>query len=305
MTTTMSEEPVELAAIRTASGLTFTAWTAGPFDGEVVLLLHGFPQSRHAWRRQIPALAADGYRVIAVDQRGYSPGARPDPAELFNYRFDALVADAVEIVDAASGPQRRFHLVGHDWGGQVAWGVASRHPGRLASVAVLSRPHPSAFIRALKETDAEQKQRSRHHRSFLSPETGAALLADDALRLRRLLSDAGVPVATVAEYVSVLGSAEAIESALAWYRASPGLAAGVGMVIVPTLYIWGDADQTVGRVAAEGTADFVSADYRFAVLPGVGHFASDEQPDQVSALLREHVGRFPMSGRTDSHRPVG
>ncbi len=132
----------ETIGLKTRSGLTFTTDVAGPAAGPLVLLLHGFPESRHSWRAALPALAAAGYRAVAPDQRGYSAGARPDPTELSNYAFDKLVTDAIEIVAAAGYEGKRFHLVGHDWGGQVSWGVASAHPDRLASLTFLSRPHP-------------------------------------------------------------------------------------------------------------------------------------------------------------------
>jgi pimeloyl-ACP methyl ester carboxylesterase len=281
-----------LRKITTASGLTFNAATAGPEGGALVLLLHGFPQSRHTWREQLPALAAAGYLAVAPDQRGYSPGARPDPKDLDNYHYDRLVGDVLEIA-AALGRTGRFHLVGHDWGGQVAWGVAARHPDRLASLSVLSRPHPAAFIRAL-QNDPEQKHRSRHHRAFLSAETGQLLLADNAKRLRGNLAEAGVPPAAVEEYVSVLGNSAALEAALAWYRSQAGLRVALGKITVPTLYIWGDGDATVGRAAAEGTADEVSGPYRFEVLPGIGHFSTDQVPERVNALLLEHIARYPV-----------
>jgi pimeloyl-ACP methyl ester carboxylesterase len=281
----------ELRKITTGSGLTFDAATAGPEGGALVLMLHGFPQSRHTWRAQLPALGSAGYFAVAPDQRGYSPGARPDPAQLDNYHYDRLVADVLELA-AALGREGRFHLVGHDWGGQVAWGVAARHAERLASLSILSRPHPQAFIRALQD-DPEQKNRSRHHRAFLGAETGQLLLADDANRLRGNLAEAGVPPAHVEEYVSVLGNRDALEAALAWYRSQAGLRVALGKIAVPTLYIWGDADQTVGRMAAEGTAAEVSGPYRFAVLPGIGHFSTDQVPERVTALLLEHLARFP------------
>jgi len=255
-------------------------------------MLHGFPQSRHSWRAQVHALAAAGYRVVAPDQRGYSRDARPDPGELSNYRFEVLVSDAIDIADASGWEGDTFHLVGHDWGGQVSWGVADRHPGRLRTLTVLSRPHPSAFLRALKDSDGDQKHRSRHHRSFLDAGTGSSLLADDARRLRSLLATAGVPGHALENYLSVLGNPDALEAALAWYRANPGLGAEVGLIRVPTLYIWGDADQTVGRAAVDATADFVDAAYRCEVLPGVGHFSSDEQPERISRLLLEHLADY-------------
>ena len=218
---------MESTGIKTGSGLTFTADVAGPAEGALVLLLHGFPESRHSWRAALPALAAAGYRAVAPDQRGYSPGARPDPAELSNYAFDKLVADAIEIAAAAGYDGKRFHLVGHDWGGQVSWGVANAHPTRLASLTVLSRPHPSSFQRALAK-DGDQKHRSRHHRAFLEPETGKMLLADNARRLREGLFGQGVPVAALEEHLSVLGNPAALEAALAWYRANKGLAGDFG-----------------------------------------------------------------------------
>src|SRR5204862_4250262 len=116
----------------------FTADVAGPPEGELVLLLHGFPQSRHTWRDQVPALGAAGYRAVAPDGRGYSPGVRPDPADLAAYGIDRLVADVLDLADALGAAT--FHLVGHDWGGQIAWCVASRHPARVTSLTVLPRP---------------------------------------------------------------------------------------------------------------------------------------------------------------------
>ncbi len=280
---------LEQTTIATRTGLVFDAWEAGPPAGEPVLLLHGFPQSRHAWRQQLEYLANCGFRAIAPDQRGYSPGARPSPSDLSNYDFDRLVGDALDIIDACGWATRPVHLVGHDWGGQVSWGVASAHADRLASLTILSRPHPAAFRAALDAVDSDQKHRSRHHRAFLSADTCTLLLAENALRLRQMLAGSGVPRSTIDDYLSVLKNPEALEAALAWYRATPLLASPIGVIDVPTMYVWGDADQTVSRSAAEHTGAFVSAPYRFEVLPGIGHFASDEAPQAVSDLLLSHL----------------
>src|SRR5512135_1443869 len=102
---------VETIGFTAQTGLTFTADVAGPPDGPLVLLLHGFPESRHSWREALPVLAASGYRCVAPDQRGYSAGARPDPADLSNYSFDKLVNDAIELAAAAGHQGKRFHLV--------------------------------------------------------------------------------------------------------------------------------------------------------------------------------------------------
>ncbi len=285
---------VETTGLKTPSGLTFTADVAGPTDGPLVLLLHGFPESRHSWREALPALASHGYRAVAPDQRGYSAGARPDPADLSNYAFDKLVNDAVEIAAAVGHDGKRFHLVGHDWGGQVSWGVADKHPERIASLAILSRPHPKSFRRALLKEDGDQKHRSRHHRAFLKPETGKLLLADNAKRLRDGLFGQGVPSAALEQHLGVLGNPEALEAALAWYRSNKGLAADIGTIQVPTLYIWGDADVTVGPDASHGTSDFVGAAYAMEVLPGIGHFIMDQAPARATELLLAHIGKHPV-----------
>jgi pimeloyl-ACP methyl ester carboxylesterase len=284
----------QLEKIAIAPGLTFDALTAGEPGAPLVLLLHGFAESMHCWRAQAAALAAAGFRAVAPSQRGYSPGARPDTSDSANYHIDRLMDDAMAISAASGYADRRFHLVGHDWGGSIAWALADRIPERLASLTVLSRPHPNAFNRALQMQDGEQAHRSRHHKVFLEPGAADLLLADDARQLRDRLSAAGVPTAAIAEHLSVLGNKAAMEAALTWYRARGAIRTPLGPIRVPTLYIWGDADDTVGRTAAEGTGDFVAALYRFEVLAGVGHFAADQAPDRVNELLLQHLASYPV-----------
>ena len=259
-----------------------------------MLLLHGFAESMQCWRAQVEALARAGYRAIAPSQRGYSPGARPDVKDTANYHIDRLMDDAMAIVAASGYGEQRFHLAGHDWGGSIAWSLADRYPLRIASLTVLSRPHPNAFNRALLQTDGEQAQRSRHHRWFLEPNAADVVLADNARWLRERLRANGVPDAAIAEHLAVLGNKHAMEGALAWYRARGAIRGPLGMIEVPTLYIWGDADDTVGRTAAEGTVDFVTAPYSFEVLPGVGHFAADQSPARVCELMLAHVAAYPV-----------
>jgi pimeloyl-ACP methyl ester carboxylesterase len=279
----------EWRKIETGPGRVFDVLTDGPADGPLVLLLHGFAESFHMWRAQLRALAAAGFRAVAPSQRGYSPDARPPTDDFASYRFELLMADAMDVVAACGIGERRFHLVGHDWGGSIAWGLADKYPDRLASLTVLSRPHPTAFNRALALPDGEQAQRSRHHRWFLEPDAAAKVLADDARWLRERLAASGVPAAAIAEHLSVIGNPAAMEAALAWYRARGAIRAPLDPIRVPTLYLWGDADDTVGPVAAEGTRDFVTASYRFEVLPGVGHFAAEQAPAEVNALLLAHL----------------
>jgi pimeloyl-ACP methyl ester carboxylesterase len=282
-----------LEQITIAPQLTFDVLAAGERGAPLVLLLHGFAESMHCWRAQVASLGDMGYRAIAPSQRGYSPGARPDPREFSHYLIDRLMDDAMAIVAASGYGDARFHLAGHDWGASIAWGLADRHHARLASLTILSRPHPNAFNRALQLIDGDQANRSRHHKAFLEPDAGEKVLADDAKWLRDRWAANGVPADAIEAHLSVLGNTDAMEAALAWYRARGAIRGPLGPIRVPTLFIWGDADDTVGRAAAEGTKDFIAAPYRFEVLPGVGHFAADQAPERVCELLLAHIEAHP------------
>jgi pimeloyl-ACP methyl ester carboxylesterase len=283
-----------LTRITVAPDFTFDALVSGEPGAPLVLLLHGFAESMHCWRAQVDALADMGFRAVAPSQRGYSPLARPDPRDHPSYHIDRLMDDAMAIVAASGYGSARFHLAGHDWGGSIAWGLADRAPDRIASLTILSRPHPNAFNRALQTTDGEQTRRSRHHTAFLELDAADIVLADDCKWLRDRWAAQGVPVSAGEEHLAVLGNKGAMEAALAWYRARGAIRSPLGPIRVPTLFIWGDADDTVGRIAAEGTRDFIAAPYRFEVLEGVGHFAADQAPARVSELMLEHMRDYPV-----------
>jgi pimeloyl-ACP methyl ester carboxylesterase len=285
---------LKLEQITISTDLTFDVLVAGEEGAPLALLLHGFAESMRCWRQQLAALADMGYRAVAPSQRGYSKGARPDPRDPSRYHMDRLMDDAMAIVAAYGYGGQRFHLAGHDWGGSIAWSLADRYPERLASLTVLSRPHPNAFNRALRLPDGEQLRRSRHHTAFLELDAADKVLADNAKWLRERLAAAGVPGFAIEEHLSVLGNKDAMEAALAWYRARGAIRSPLGPTRVPTLYIWGNADDTVGRAAAEGTVDFVAAPYRFVELPGVGHFAAEQAPERVSELMLEHLRAHPV-----------
>lgn len=278
-----------------ANGLVFDVDVAGEPTQPLVLLLHGFPQTSYTYRHELPALAASGYFAVAPNQRGYSSGARPPNVD--DYATQHLTADALAIATELGAG--KFHLVGHDWGGQLAWLIAAAHPERLHSLSVLSRPHPSAFASAFK-SDAAQADRSKHHRAYNDPNTATLLLEEDARRFRRMLSNQSVPAGDIDAYLTRLRDRAALDAALNWYRAASsgsgggngkgkGLATPVADSEVPTLYVWGDADSTVGRTAAEGTAQHVAAPYQFEIIPGGGHFLTDTSGARVTELLVAHV----------------
>ena len=196
-------------------GLDIRSRCRGCSGAPLVLLLHGFPQTSHSWRHQLPALARNGYFAAAPNQRGYSPHARP--SSIADYSTDKLVTMPAPWPGRSA--MSRYHLVGHDWGGQFSWLFAARFPEELDSLTVLSRPHPAAFARAMKG-DAAQPDRSRHHRTFLDANAAHELLADDAHRLRSDASNQGVADADVDAYLSRLGNFEALDAAINWYRST-------------------------------------------------------------------------------------
>lgn len=271
--------------------LTFDLFVDGPEDGPPVLLLHGFPQSAACWRRVQPALAAAGYRTVAPDQRGYSPGARPtDPAD---YRMDTLVGDVTSLADALGWST--FHLVGHDWGGALAWHTAGRHGERIRTLTVLSTPHPAAFLAAkhggASEDGDDQREKSRYMDDFRSEGFEDLLLADDRALLKLMVLGAGMDEESAALSLARFDSAEAVVGALNWYRgAEPSDAAGMGPITVPTLYVWSTDDIALGRTAAEATAACVDGPYRFEVLDGVSHWIPEEAAEVTVDLLLAHLG---------------
>ncbi|MCU1449810.1 MAG: haloalkane dehalogenase [Acidimicrobiales bacterium] len=264
---------------------TFDARAAGPQDGELVLLLHGFPQSSWEWRSQLRALGDAGYRAVAPDQRGYSPRARPEGVE--NYDPRHLVADVLAIGDWLGGHQ--FHLVGHDWGAAVAWAVAGMHSDRLRTLTIVSVPHPKAFASALAES---QEQRDRSSYITLFREEGKAeevLGGDDFAALRAMLSTTGSPE-DADEYMRVLSQPGALTAALNWYRAmQPGLVGEIGAITTPTLFVWSTNDIALGREGAEATGQYVEGPYRFEVLEGVSHWIPEQAAGDLNRLLLEHL----------------
>ncbi|HET6663369.1 MAG TPA: alpha/beta hydrolase [Acidimicrobiales bacterium] len=269
---------------------TFDAHVDGPDVGELVLLLHGFPQTSASWRDQVTALAAAGYRAVAPDQRGYSPRARP--AELAAYAMPELVGDVIGLADALGA--ERFHLVGHDWGGAVAWQVAGRHPGRLHTLTAVSTPHPEAMRRAFRgDLGGNQAERSGYITFFRQPDSQDRLLENDAAAFRMIFAASGMPEGREQPYLQALGTPEAMGAALNWYRAaSVADAEGLGPIITPTLYVWSTDDLALGAEAAEATAQCVEGPYRFAVIEGVSHWIAEQAPDRLNRLLVDHISSF-------------
>ena len=268
--------------------LTFDVRVDGPADGRPVLLLHGFPQTSLSWAAVTPLLTEAGLRTYAPDQLGYSPGARPD--EVAAYSTPNLAQVTADLITALDVPVA--DVVGHDWGANVAWALGAWHPDRVRSLTAVSVPHPAAYTAAYR-ADPEQRERSSYIRLFWQAgKAEEVLLADDARRLRRMLTgadgDTGVRAEAVDEYVAVLSAPGALTAALNWYRAM-GLGPKVDTVDVPTTYVWSDGDVAIGRTAAEACVNFVTGDYRFVELPGVTHWVPEQAPKGLATAILDRI----------------
>ena len=275
-----------------ANGFVFGGLVAGEPGARPVLLLHGFPETSWSWRHTIGTLSAHGYRALAFDQRGYSAGARP--SDVRDYRIELLVSDALRIADREGW--ERFDLVGHDWGGAVAWALAAAEPDRVRSLCVVSTPHPAALTAARAGGDEDQTKRSSYIDVFRA-EGGVAeriLLGDDGSGegLRSMFDRSGLGGFSedVDHNVEKMREPGALTAALNWYRAmSADVLGTVGRISVPTLYVWSTDDIALGRKAAEDTANFVSGPYRFLVLEGASHWIPETAYEELDGALLEHL----------------
>ncbi|MGE7415414.1 alpha/beta fold hydrolase [Methylobacterium tarhaniae] len=278
--------PIEPATRRIpVRGLTLNIAEAGPADGPLTVLLHGFPEIWSGWRHQIGPLAAAGLRVVAPDQRGYGLSSRPEGIKA--YHLDRLAGDVIGLADALG--HERIRLVGHDWGGLVAWWVASHHPDRLERVAILNAPHPDVFG-AYARRHPSQALRSFYVGLFQLPGLPEALLrAGDCAALRRALTSSSRTGAFSPDDLDLYAAAwrrpGAITAMLNWYRAlrlprQPAPAP----ILPPVLVLWGERDTALERgLAAESLRLCAQGAVRY--FPDATHWLQHEEPEAVNAAL--------------------
>ena len=273
-----------------ANGITLHAVAAGPADGPLVILLHGFPEFWYGWRRQIAPLAASGLRVVVPDQRGYNLSDKP--AGLAAYRLDTLADDVLGVADALG--RERFAVVGHDWGAAVAWHVASRNPERVTRAAILNAPHP-ATLRQYARVHVRQALKSWYVAYFqvpLLPELGLRIGGFWGLRraLRRSSRPGTFTGGDFRHYREAWAQPGALTAMLNWYRALrlAGVSAAPVRVRVPVRVIWGDKDAFLEPGLAEASAALCNRAEVFH-LPRATHWVQHEEADAVNRLLIEFL----------------
>lgn len=269
-----------------ANGLEFRARVAGlDTDGPGLMLLHGFPETSAMYLPLIDAAATAGYRVVAFDQRGYSPGARPSDVD--SYRVPALLADALAVADAVGFD--RFHVVAHDWGSAVGWAMVLEHPERVSSWTSLSIPHVAAFAAGL-AADPDQRRRSRYMLFFRMPWLPELLFMFNRQALPRR-GYAPMPDAAREEYLAVFAEPGAITAALNWYRAAGRQSLELSIdphTAVPYLFIWGNQDPAVSRNSVNGQRPYITGPLREIELDA-GHWLMEEETTTVVRAVLEHL----------------
>lgn len=264
-------------------GLVLDVLDDGPVDGEPVVLLHGWPERATAWRRVAPLLNDAGCRTLAMDRRGFAPGARPTRRR--DYRLAELAGDVAALIDAVGGGA---HVVGHDWGAATAWVTAGLHPDKVRTLTAVSVAHPAAFMKAMLRSD--QALRSWYIALFNLP-----YVPELALRsgwADRVLLRIGMSRDDVRRFRREIVDDGALPTSLGCYR---GMAftdpRQIGFrVTAPTTMVWSTDDTALGRWGPEHSEEYVDAPFELVVLDGVSHWIPTEAPRALAEAILARVG---------------
>jgi pimeloyl-ACP methyl ester carboxylesterase len=288
---------MEQRKVALSTGIEMNVALAGPEDAPPVILVHGFPESHRTWR-EIAARLGGSLRLIMPDLRGFGESDRPQEVEA--YATDTLIADIFALADALGID--RFALVGHDWGGAIAWAAALRGNPRITRLAIVNSPHPLIFQKSLIEDEA-QRAASQYMRAFRSSgmEAGIEAMGFDAFfdkSFARHVDLARISPAERQVYIDQWSRPGALTAMLNWYRSShvtvpavgeqgtmpDWVARGLTILKIPVRVIWGLEDKALLPIQLHGIGE-VGEDVEVFPLAGVGHFAPWEAPDQVAAAL--------------------
>jgi pimeloyl-ACP methyl ester carboxylesterase len=292
---------LETRRLALSTGVTLNVRSGGVRDGEAIILLHGFPESHRTWRAVAPDLARDFF-VAAPDQRGFADSDKPEGVD--SYKPDWIVEDLVALADALD--LKHLTVVGHDWGGAVAWLAALRHPERIARLVIINAPHPLIFQKSVIE-DPAQRAGSQYIRAFRNPamEAGIEAMGLDTFFRKTFGSHVEldrIPDEERQAYLDQWSRPGALTAMLNWYRASAIVVPEVGEkaaaptwtalpfphVTMPTLVIWGLKDKALLPVQLAGLHDMVD-DLRIVTVEDAGHFVPWERPEPVIAAIRDFI----------------
>ena len=289
---------IEQRRVELSTGIAMNVALAGPEDAPPVIMVHGFPESHRTWRGLVPLLS-ERLRLVLPDQRGFGDSARPQ--DVADYATDTLVDDIFALADALA--INEFGLVGHDWGGAIAWAAAVRCDPRIERLAIVNSPHPLIFQKSLIE-DPDQRAASQYIRAFRNPamEAGIAAMGFDAFFDKSFAKHADLSLISAEErqtYIDQWSRPGALTAMLNWYRAShvvvpaddeqaampAWVERGLPRIRVPVRVIWGLEDKALLPIQLDGIGE-VGDDVEVFSLPGVGHFAPWEAPAKVAEALK-------------------
>jgi len=276
--------------------------TAGVADAPLVILLHGFPEYWGAWRLQIQPLVDAGWRVAIPDQRGYGRSSKPGAVAC--YALDTLADDVLGIARHLGAS--RFSLVGHDWGGMVAWHLAAREPAAIERLAILNAPHPASFL-GFALTHPMQMFRSTYVGFFQLPWVPEAVLgARDFSLLEAALTRSSRPGTfsdgELADYRTAWSAPGALRAMLNWYRAMPLAQPLATPIEAPVRIVWGDGDTALEAGLADAALRYC-VDGHVVRLPQASHWLHHEEPDEVGALIAEFLAGGASAGNTKTSDP--
>ena len=271
--------------------LVFDCLAEGNPENELVLFLHGFPETSHMWKKLMSSISKNGFYCVAPNLRGYSKNACPRGKKY--YRLHMLAKDVLNISNALN--KSKFHLVGHDWGAAIGWKVVHDHPDLILSWSAISIPHLQAFGKAM-VVDDQQRKMSQYIKNFQWPLLPERRIRKNDFRLfKRLWKNSDED--EIEEYLKVFGNPKQLTAALNYYRSNYKLLRQaakeeiLGNIQAPTLFVWGNKDLAIGTFAVDEGHQYMKDDYEFVELDA-GHWLVQTNFQELEKAIGSHISKY-------------